>query len=226
MYCYCHGENFPRHTQFQQKKLMCGAHKLESYERVYLEKKGFVFDDVGYNISNLNWTFGDLTGIYYIWKNTNHEFVGHNQYRRFWNEYTVYELDDNTLYYPAPTEFNGMSCAQQYVACHGEYGLDVLRHINTKYFKQTHIDTLYKIDYINSCNMFFGHKVIYDKFCEVLFDIMFDVYAVAGTNLKEISGYQSRMIAFLAERVMTSLIHNHRYFFGNTQMIPVAKYQI
>ena len=221
MYCQCHGENFPRHTQFQQKKLMCNANTLEPYEREYLQRKQFSFDNDGENISDLNWTFGDLTGAYYIWKNANHEFVGHNQYRRFWDEHAVDVLEENTLYYSAPIPFNGMSCAQQYMACHSEYGLIVLKKVATKKFTQEHINTIYSINHINACNMFFGHKTVYDKFCEVLFDIMFDVYYEAEPILKDISDHQRRMVAFLAERVMTSLIYNHTYFFGNTKMVPV-----
>jgi hypothetical protein len=199
---------------------MCNAHALEPYEREYLTRKQFEFDDIGDNISNLNWAFGDLTGTYYIWKNTQHEFVGHNQYRRFWNEHTIFNLESNTLYYSAPTVFD-YSCAEQYNGCHGEYGLTVLRNMTTKKFTSQHIDTLYYIKHINPCNMFFAHKATYDVFCETLFDIMFDVYHVAEPVIKDFDSYQRRMVAFLAERVMTSLIYNHKYFFGDINIVPV-----
>lgn len=229
MYCLCHNENFPRHSQFQQKKLMCNAHKLEDFERSYLKQKQFLFDDDGDNISNLNWTFGDLTGTYYVWKNTNHEFVGHNQYRRFWNETTIFELEENTLYHSSAWEFGNLSCAGQYIQCHQQDALNALSALETiakKRFNKEHVHTLYQINHINACNMFFGHKLVYDKFCEVLFEIMFDVYHEAEHFIRKIVGYNQRMIAFLAERVMTSLIHNHKYFFGNTKMVPVPIYGI
>lgn len=47
------------------------------------ERFGIITDDTGDNISDLNRTYNELTAIYWIWKNTDYEYIGINHYRRF-----------------------------------------------------------------------------------------------------------------------------------------------
>lgn len=43
-------------------------------------------DDTGDNISEKNLYYSELTGIYWVWKNTRHEIVGTCHYRRFFTD--------------------------------------------------------------------------------------------------------------------------------------------
>lgn len=48
------------------------------------EDLGYLCDNTGYNISNLNCYYSELTGLYWIWKNVkSYEYVGTCHYRRY-----------------------------------------------------------------------------------------------------------------------------------------------
>lgn len=58
------------------KPLLCGSDNLEN-------KYGYLEDNTGDNISNLNKYYAELTGQYWAWKNSNNKYIGFCHYRRF-----------------------------------------------------------------------------------------------------------------------------------------------
>ena len=126
LYCQCFLGHEPRDSQFDQKNLMCGSYQLTPEQRQELSQKNFLFDDQGDNISHLNTWLGDLTGLYWVWKNTTDPIVGTNQYRRFYDSSFIenIEYDENTIYVSAP-ELLVVSSYDQYVEHHGERGMNL-----------------------------------------------------------------------------------------------------
>ncbi|HSJ68642.1 MAG TPA: DUF4422 domain-containing protein [Anditalea sp.] len=56
--------------------IMCGNFR-------YADEFNMIGDDTGENISERNFHFSELSGIYWVWKNTKQDIVGSCHYRRF-----------------------------------------------------------------------------------------------------------------------------------------------
>lgn len=234
LYCNSFDGKPPLHTQFNQKTLICGSH----YESPYLQKeyieKGYLLDNKGLNISNLNHLLGDLTGLFWIWKNTDDEFVGTNQYRRFYDESQTakfFPLSTSTLFVSQflHCQFNMW---EQYISSHGNIGIKILLEAAKKKkipITAEMISKMYSFKFLSPCNMFFCHRELFNKVCEVLFEIVFELYNGTKYALKFIqqdihSGRgpnEKRLLAFLAERILNILYLHSNYFFGNIKIQPI-----
>lgn len=206
---------------------MCGAAMLDQVTKQTLSDTGALFDDAGDNISAHNPYLGDLTGLYWIWKNTSDEFVGTNQYRRFWVEEEIDKrtLNDKTLYISSPFIF-GHSIADQYVSAHGPHGLMILESAIRRGRIDMTQDTammLKQINQISPCNMFFGHRTVFNKVCEKIFPMVFELYEGSKYCLDFIQpDNQTRLIAFLCERLLTLMYTKKEYYFGSIEIESVA----
>jgi len=227
LYCNCFFEHENLKTQFNQKNIMCGSSSLDQEYKQSLINKKFLMDDTDDNVSHLNKWIGDLTGLYWAWKNGNEEIVGTNQYRRFWNEKVIenIEFDENTLYVAQPYYFGDTSAMAQFITHHGSIGLDILNEAATR--KKINMDTqmiygLASIKGLSGCNMFFGHRKVFDKTCEILFSMIFELYEGSKYALPhiQVSG-QTRLLAFLSERILNIMYLNSEYYYGKIKLFPV-----
>jgi hypothetical protein len=233
LYCNCFPGHLPRIHQFQQRNLMCHAASLEPVVRQQLSDQGFYFDDQGENISDQNPWLGDLTGLYWAWKNTQDEWVGTNQYRRSYDEADVRAIDprENRLWISTWVQFP-YSIAQQYRQCHGDIGLQVLWEAARQQRIALDIKMIEHMDNINivsPCNMFFAHRTVFDRVCSVLFEIIFELrdgvrYSLPYMQIAPNGQPQTRMLAFLAERILSLIYINSRYFLGTVDVTPIRYY--
>lgn len=199
---------------------MCGADSFDPAYRADLASRGFVFDNDGDHISNLNRFLGDLTGLYWVWKNTQDSPVGTNQYRRMWdsNDVNQIEFDPNTLYILQRIDFDE-SAYDQYVRHHGQYGMDFLfSAVDSGLVGLPHVYDLKTLRYLHCNNMFFGDRRVFDTVCQRLFDIVLKLYKKIAHQLPSAPPNQIRTIAFLAERILTVMFVNPAYYFGDIKV--------
>lgn len=236
-YVYCFGELLPKQVQplLNQQNIMLGARNLSSDFKTHLKNSGYILDDEQTNISHLNEHFGDLTGLYWVWKNSQAEWPGVSHYRRYYDEEKVMErvpFDSNTIYILTPYEWS-CSLMSQYIDCHGRYGIDKLLAYAQRADTQLTPDQVYGLDTmfaLHPGNMFFCHKTLFDKICSVLFEIMFDIYDANMINYihevvqKEQNNYQKRIPAFLAERLLNLMYQHRHYFFGQDIAVCTVGY--
>lgn len=191
---------------------------------------GFSGDNTGENISEKNPFFCELTGMYWIWKNCgtchnidqadslhNLEYVGICHYRRYLlNEkgtlFTEAELAELLKRYDMITTklltlpgsyYNGFS-ANHHIKDLLTTG-DVIKEKCPEY-----LDTFERL--IHGSNTYFGNIFItsqtgYDRYCEWLFDILFEVEK--RTDFTGYNGYQKRLFGFLSEFLQTVWIQYH-----------------
>jgi hypothetical protein len=234
LYCNSYAGKDPLHNQCNQKTLMCGSYYLDSTIKKQCIEQEYILDDTLQNISHLNYLLGDLTGLYWIWKNTNDEFVGTNQYRRFYDDNqlnSLFPLDEKTIYVSEFIEFN-TSVWNQYIYSHTDLGMKMLKKaVNLKSIKmnESMFDCLNHTTKLSSCNTFFANKNLFDKTCEILFEIIFELYR-GSKYLLEFTQFghhtgrdanEKRLLAFLAERILNIIYINKNYFFGNINIIPI-----
>lgn len=179
---------------------------------------GFLGDDTGDNISGKNPYYCELTGMYWIWKNYHEaEYVGICHYRRYLiNEksslYTEQELTDLIKNYDMITTklltlpgsyYNGFS-ANHHIKDLLTTG-DVIKEKYPEYY-----DTFERL--IHGSNTYFGNifitsKEVYNRYCEWLFDILFEVEK--RTDFTGYNGYQKRLFGFLSEFLQTVWMQYH-----------------
>lgn len=202
------------HKQFNDLKLKdyCPI-QVGSYRGELL---GYQRDDVGDNISNRNANFCELTGLYWIWKNSLDEYKGLVHYRRYFGKrnftnsikdiYSYQELKallkDCDIVLPYIEYFKENARDELLKECCTVEIFNNLRSIvSTKhadYLKA--FDNYFKNNESYLFNMMFTDRETFDSYCNWLFDILFELEKV--TDLADLNTYQQRLYGFLSERLL------------------------
>ena len=176
----------------------------------------------GKNISHLNTHYGELTGLYWIWKNTIKEMkkddlIGNCHYRKLWlnnlyqkkQKFSISSLYRNLLKQTnyienfdsiqvQPILFKNINLFDDFEKIHRTGVLkDLVNFLDEKnkilFSKHLNENILFPL------NMFITRVEIFEKFCEQIFpwlDKCLNIYE----KKKMLNGYNTRLPAFLAER--------------------------
>lgn len=189
------------------------------------ENLGYLRDNEGDHISDLNPYLNECTAIYWAWKNDKEsKLIGINHYRRYFrnregniigkNEIINYLkkydilLGERNISYPRKVK----EVMSEYVDDNAyDEGFRLITEMMKKKCPDD-LDVFLQVmeDYaFYSCNMFITSREIFDEYCEWLFDIILD--ASAEFNLENFDKYSQRMIGFFAERLLSVWIMKHHY---------------
>ena len=201
---------------------------------------GYLGDNTGDNISDLNPYINELTAVYWMWKNTSHTIIGHCSYRRFFTaseEKPLNLIDDQNFSHEkiltrdeALKLLADCDIVVTRLALHDApqledikltVGEDLSKFAATlmrKHLLRTHPDYVDAFDYvINSpsyyeCHMFVTRRNIFDTYCKWLFSFILDALdeAFRKIDFKNLPPNVRRLVGFFSERMMTVWLMKNR----------------
>lgn len=173
---------------------------------------GFIKDNSGDNISAKNPNYCELTGMYWIWKNDkDSDIIGISHYRRYFklnrkiiNSKEIENILQNYDIIVAKKEIYKENVFKQYCNNSGfAKDLELVKRIIKEKYSTEYEDAFNKImscNKISQYNMMITSREIYNKYCEWLFGILFEVEK--NVDLTNYNDYQKRIYGFLAERLL------------------------
>lgn len=167
---------------------------------------GFCSDDSGDNVSEKNPDICELTGLYWMWKNSEANILGLNHYRRYFkndsgellNQKDILNyLSHNDIILAKKITLVKGSVNETYA---GKYILDVLnetREVVTDLFPDylNSFDKVIKGDSFHCFNMFVANKQLIDQYCDWIFPILFELEKKIDLNIHK------RVLGVIAEYI-------------------------
>lgn len=175
-------------------------------------------DHTGDSISNLNTYFSELTGLYWLWKNSNDEYVGLVHYRRYFSAISdrsvivrkssiassadlMLLMASYDIIIPKPRFYIIDTVKSHYLHSHHESDLIILNDLINEMCPEygLNFENVFKRRYLTLFNMFFTRKEICNEYCEWLFPLLFELEK--RIPYQTYDAYQARVFGFLAERL-------------------------
>lgn len=187
---------------------------------------GFERDDSGKNISEKNPVFCELTGLYWVWKNLDCDYVGLVHYRRYFTQkrksyqkkygqlesaLTTAEanelLDRFPILVPKKRNYYISTIYNHYDSTFDGKQLDIARDIVRQKYPE-YLDSFdwymkQKKGYV--FNMYIMKKAYSDAYCEWLFDILFELEK--RIDLSHMSAFEKRYAGRVSERLFNVWLH-------------------
>lgn len=180
------------------------------------ENLGYLVDSSGDNISLKNANYCELTGLYWIWKNSKEPYKGLVHYRRYfgksnlWNTskyiYTYNELleylDKYDIIVPYRECFLQNAEEELLISCCTKDIMAMLRDIiYTRHSEYSQaFDDFFSDNRCVLFNMMFCRAELFDQYAQWLFSILFELETKVDMSI--LNNYQKRLYGFLAERLL------------------------
>ena len=203
--------------------------------------KAYIHDNVGDNISERNLTYCELTGLYWLWKNSNTNNIGISHYRRYFSTKRSYpslylntlltgkqlpvsidKLDEmlktNNWIVATPEKVQEGSIKKHFEHCHNLEDLLITRDVVREKYPRflSDFDDFIEQDESSFYNMFYTSRKEFDRYSQWLFDILFEVEK--RVDISGYNSYQKRLFGFLGERLLNVWLFHLK---GNVKYLTV-----
>lgn len=173
-------------------------------------------DNTGNNISEENEFYGELTGLYWIWKNIKFDkddligFCHYNKALKITNKQILrfFNKEKGTKW---------VALKESYIQGHpNQNEIDVILSILKKNYSE-YYDTWMKIYDKNAsgkkcraANMFLTSYCEFDKYCKFLFSVLFEMRKQLGNNYRDCDVGMRRYCAYMGERLLAVYLLTNR----------------
>ncbi len=170
----------------------------------------YVKDNTGDNISEKNPHFCELTGVYWIWKNTDDPYKGLVHYRRYFRgkggriteREILARLQKADILLPCP-EYLRESAYEEFPLHSGhEQDLILLRQAIETVSPAVlpAYDKVMAGNRLHLYNMLIASREVFDDYCAWLFAVLFELEK--HVDMTGYTPYEQRLYGFLSERLM------------------------
>ena len=186
--------------------------------RASSEDLGYVGDDTGESISRLNYLYGELTGVYWLWKNYNGaDNIGICHYRRFFQNADgslMGEEDFEKIFrgydvIASEKVVSDKSWYEGYKEAHHIEDLMEVRNSVQKLFPEylEEFDHSLHFNEHYYANLMVMPKKHFDGYCKWMFDILFDASMRITPPDEDL--YHKRVYGFLSEGMLGVYLRYH-----------------
>ncbi len=197
----------------------------------------FYRDDEGENISDKNFSFCELTGLYWVWKHIDADVYGLCHYRRYFartffgnkknrliSRKDVEQLMVKTdLILPRKRHYYIETNYSQYIHAHHEFDLTTTQAILQENFPE--YLPAWKASMQKRSghrfNMFLMRQPMFDAYCTWLFDILFELEA--QLDISTYSQKDQRVFGYVAERLMDVWVGTNHIAYKELPVVNLEK---
>lgn len=196
---------------------------------------GYVGDDTGENISEKNWNYCELTGLYWAVHNIDADYIGIVHYRRYFGSrrhrfapkkqrvISGVELEEilqhTNVILPKQRHYYIETNYTQYIHAHHKQDLEVTRRIIERkcpeylpaydmYMSKTHG---------HHFNMFVMKKELLEHYSTWLFDILFELER--ELDISDYSTNDKRVFGFVSERLLDAWLITNRISYEELDVV-------
>lgn len=201
------------------------------------EDIGYQGDNTGDNISLKNSNFCELTGLYWAWKNLDCDYLGLTHYRRHFclkktkdkfksvlssNELNLL-LQDIDVIVPKKRNYYIETVYNHYSHTFYKEDLDITRKILERRFPKylKAFDEVMAGKTLHIYNMFVMKKDLADKYCEWLFDVLFELEK--ELDISSYNTFESRVFGRVSERLLDVWIKTNNVSYREIPVIYMER---